>query len=297
MVGLWGSVLLTLVGLTWQHGEALRAYLWQANYIFLLWAGLTYLGALGCAAFIWATIMRSFEPSVSWWAHLEVYGATLAARRLPGTLWYVGGRFTRYQKLGIARSVVALASSMEMVAYFIAALLLTLGWWPWGQQGGWEWVGLSGLALMSLLAIHPAVLAWGMAYLQRPLQRRPLWRETLLWVGLSTSIWVLGGATLIELLSVFQPLTLAEQRWVMGAWMIAGLAGLLTIFLPSAFGIAELGLTVLISTQLPAQIVILALVLYRLITTALDVLVSLCIVLSEPLIRRVTSDQHAQPKA
>ena len=109
-----------------QNRDVLIPFLTSANYIKLASSFLGYIGSLGAVLLGWAAIMRSFSSQLDWWTHTQIYCSTLVARRLPGTLWYVGGRLLLYKKLGVSQKLVSIASSIELVASILTGSLMSL---------------------------------------------------------------------------------------------------------------------------------------------------------------------------
>ena len=91
----------------------------------------------------------------------------------------------------------------------------------------------------------------------------------------------MGGILFFAILGIFQTLSLNHLPAVIGTWTVAGTASMLTIFLPSGFGITEVTITALLGRLTPAGVALLAALSARLLITVLDMLVGSLAYLAE----------------
>jgi len=272
----WGVALAIVGVVAWRNRETLVPYLAQADWRQMGWAFLLYLGSLGLAVIGWIAIIQPFAGGVSGWTHVRIYLATLAARRLPGTVWYVGGRLVLYKQLGVSRAAVSVASSVEFLVSLVSGTLLGLALLPVG-------LSLSGLVVAAalvgvlggLLLLHPRVIAWTMRRLQRPLVGELSLTAVASWLGAYLGMWLLSGAMLSRIVSAFRPLGAHELWLAVGAWALSGSVGLLTIFLPSTFGATELTLTVFLSLLVPLPLAAAIAIFARILTTVFEIAVAI----------------------
>jgi len=238
---------------------------------------LGYLGSLTAALAGWSTIMYVLYGRLKWWQNTFVFCLTFAARRLPGSIWYVGGRLAMYQQLGVPESVVLIASSVELIVSIITGLLI-----------GLCLLSLSGVYLpyqgvviiiigiiVGALVLHPSILKFILKRNNHLSLQTIKYKNILIWFLIYIVMWGLGGLMLDQLISVFTTIGANEHIIVIGTWAISGAAGLITFFLPSSFGVTELTITALLSRILPLPFAGVIAILMRIFTTLCELLISL----------------------
>ena len=275
---------LGLVGwLMWESRNEIIELFRHGDYSKLLGAFLFYLGALVAVIVGWVEIMQGFAPKINWWKHVQIYCATLAARRLPGTLWYVGGRVVLYKKLGVSGTAMSIASSIELVISVVTG-------------------GLIGLILIPLryeLPIHILILLWGIVIIGFVLVQPKILKSIskrindiginiqiknlVIWLVSYTFMWVMGGWMLVQIINVFQVVHSGDLVLIIGAWALSGAAGILTLFLPSSFGMTEVALTILLSQILPLPLAGTVSIITRLLSIFFEFLVA---IIFFPIVRR-----------
>ena len=102
-------------------------------------------------------------------------------------------------------------------------------------------------------------------------------------------MWIFGGLMLFELMTSLSLAKPSEMPFIIGAWTIAGTAGLLTFFLPSAFGATELALAFLLSQLLPFPVAGVIAIIMRLLTLFFELIISM---ISYPFLRRQSLFQN-----
>ena len=233
---------------------------------------LLYAVDLAVVALAWASIAHSFGVRTPLGRHMRIFAAANAARRLPGTLWYVGGRGALYARLGIPARPMLLASGVELALLWVSALAVSVpalfALVPRSR-------GLYGALALILLAalLNPWTLRWAVSRATRlrggdvavPLGR------VYGWLILDIFAWILGGLMLYAVIGVFEPLALTAAPVVVAAWTVSATLAMLTFFLPSGLGVMELSLAALLAPVVSPGMAVLAAVAARLLVTALDV--------------------------
>lgn len=271
----WLGYLAFVVWIGWDDRNTIIRYLVQADYLRLLSAIGSYVASLGAVLIGWAAIMRAFVEPLSWWTHVQIYCITLAARRLPGTLWYIGGRLVLYNRLGIPWALVSLASGIELVVSVVAGGLVGLVLLPFGLALSAQAVALlAGGVLAGSLILHPSGLRVLVRLSGNPSVDTIRIRYICIWLLAYSAAWVMGGVMLGQIIGAFQSLGSGEMCLVIGAWALAGAAGLLTCFLPSSFGVTELTLVALLSQVMPVSLVVMIVILTRILTILFEVIIS-----------------------
>jgi len=278
MVGfLWGGCLFFLFWKGWQSRDQIIVLFQRAEYVQLFGSMFFYLANLIAAMIGWLAIIRTFEGVPNWWKNLQIFSATFAVRRLPGTLWYIGGRLVMYQRLGVSKSVVLRASAIELVAAFGTAGVVGIGL----LLGTGEKFPIALSSAVVLFAIGALILAhpWVFKRVLRPDDQINLTHarksDWMIWIVSFSVMWVLGGMMVVQMVKVFQPFLGAHEiLYLIGAWALSGMAGLSTIFLPSSFGATELSLTVLLTKLLPLPVAGTIALATRIFTMLMEVILS-----------------------
>lgn len=253
LVGIWIIFLAYISWSAWTNRQILLPYLANADYSRLVSMILYYLVSLSASIIGWAAIMGSLAPNVGWWTHTQIFCLTLAARRLPGTVWYVGGRMALYPRLGVARKSVLFASSLELVVTVVSGGITALVFVLLSNMkiSTPALVLLAASTFAGLVVLSPPMLRAILKPIDPSLAHRVRLGSLPLWVLAYIFMWTTSGLMVSQLVSMFQPIQSAETLLVIAAWSVAGTIGLLTVFLPSTFGAVELALTALLTPLLP----------------------------------------------
>ncbi len=268
----WLSFLALILVYSWRSKDQLIPYLQSAQLGNLLMVMVYYLLALFLAVAGWAVIMGSFEKNISIWTHIRIYLVTLAARRIPGTIWYIGGRMLLYKKIGVSQVKTASASSVELIVSVIADCLIGALLLPFGLNlHQVYYLPLAIASLVGIFLIIPKNLAKFMNHINRPLpQKIKLW-QPIMWVLMRCGLVIFGGLMIAQMLGVFYHLDENLILVVIGARAISGAASLLTYFLPSSFGVSDISLIALMTTIVPVSLATLLAVSIRILTTFFEV--------------------------
>jgi len=206
--------------------------------------------------------------------HLAIYAATLAARRLPGSLWHVAGRTLLYEQRRVSKAITVLASGVEYQVVLLGGIVSLLLLWPLVGTPPWAnpLLLLSGL-LLGLVLLNPVVVrrlrSWFTGSEAGSVMPYP---SVLLCVGLYVPIWLASGAILAMLVGAMYPVPLSHLPTVLMAWCAGGTLGMLVLLLPSGLGLNELTVSVILSTFVPAPTAVLAALSMRVIATGYDLL-------------------------
>jgi len=269
-VGLAVALLAGLGLLVYRERGTLGNYLASANPTQLLAVVGWYTIDLMIYFIVWVAIIQKLGGRTDILNHFRIFCLANAARRLPGTLWYVGGRAVLYRQSDIPAKTVVIASGIEVVVIWCSGILAALPLvfvtrpeyvWPWSVA-----------ALGLLVAIlNPRVLRWAL------LRASPEWQpgrsgllHVYMWILGDAVGWFVGGLFLFAILTVYQSLPLTAIPVTIGAWTIAGTISMLVFFLPSNFGITEVTLVALLSGLVPSAVAVLAALSARILATLLD---------------------------
>ena len=171
----------------------------------LWWVFFAYIGSLISAILCWVAIMSVFDKKHGWVKHAQVFCLTLASRRLPGTFWYIGGRMSVYQKLGLPQKSILFASSIELVLTTVTGLSLgiifLLGQ---GSELDLKIIMLIVAALIiGVILVNPWTLHWFTRKFKLEIHQRITFFNILVWMSFAVLMWLLSGIMLVKLVSIF----------------------------------------------------------------------------------------------
>lgn len=273
---LWLCLLGYVVFLGWRSRYELVYLLNNADWSQLLLVFLIYLATLVLASTIWAIIMQAMDDSLVWWNHICIYFVTLMTRRIPGTVWYIGGRVVLYKQLGVSGVKTATGSGIELIISFVANCCLAMLFLPFGLGlSNYCYIPFGLASLVGFLVLEPSILAKIMVRLKRP-PPRPIerWRIAI-WLFLRMALVLAGGLMISETVRVFLPLTNEILFLILGARAISGAASMLSFFLPSSLGVYDLTMFAFLATVMPPSLATVVTVLVKLYTTVFEILFGL----------------------
>lgn len=270
---LWAMLLVFIVYNAWNSRDQLLPYLRDANFRHIPYVVLFYLLALTLATINWAAIMHAFDGSLSLWTHVRIYLVTMVTRRLPGTVWYIGGRMLLYKQLGTSQLSTASASGVELIVSFVADCLLAAIFLPFGLELSIYWlIPLITISLIGLTILHPKVLSYFMKKIKRPLLSPIEWWRVIIWLLLRMALVLTGGVMIFQTILIFYPKSSDLLFLVLGARALSGAAGMLTYFLPSSFGTSDLTLLAMLSTIIPTSLSAVIAIIVRLYTSLFELI-------------------------
>lgn len=235
-----------------------------------------YLTTLVLASTIWTSVMQTMDDSLAWWTHICIYFVTLMTRRIPGTVWYIGGRVVLYKRLGVSGVKTATGSGIELIISFVANCVLAMLFLPFGLGLSNYWyIPFGFVSLLGLLVLEPSILAKIMVRLNRPLSRPIARWQIAIWLFLRMALVLAGGLMIFQTVRVFLPLTNEFIFLVLGARAISGAASMLSFFLPSSMGIYDLTMFAFLATVMPPSLATVVTVLVKLYTTLFEILFGL----------------------
>jgi len=272
----WGVLFAFLAYTIWKSRDQLLPCLAEADYSQFLIVALVYLVALLHAVLNWAVIMHAFESSISFWMHAKIYLVSMVSRRLPGTIWYVGGRMILYKKLGVPSVKTASASGIEFIISFVADALLAAIFIPLGLNLSEIWlIPLALVVVLGLFVLRPNSVEKIMIKLNYPLAQPVSMSQVISWLLLRMALVLAGGVMIFFTIRIFTPLGMDSLLFVLGARALSGAAGMLTFLLPSSMGASDLTLLAMLSTIIPTSLATVIALLVRIYTTLFELLFGL----------------------
>ena len=273
---IWAVLFAFLAFTVWRSREQLLPYLAKADYSQFIFVVILYLIALFLAVLNWVVVMHAFEDSISFWMHAKIYLVSMVSRRLPGTIWYVGGRMVLYKQLGVPSIKTASASGVEFVISFVADALLATIFLPLGLNLPKIWLIPLGLVVfLGLFVLSPKNLEKIMIKLKYPLAQPVHMGQVISWLFLRMALVLTGGLMIFFTIRIFSPLGVDSLLFVLGARALSGAAGLLTFLLPSSMGASDLTLLAILSSIIPTSLATVIALLVRIYTTLFELLFGL----------------------
>ena len=269
-----GASLAALIYGVVRNWQELATYHWEITYWPIPVALLLYGVDLGLAVVVWGSIVRRMGGQSRWIQDLRIYCASSLARRLPTPLWFVLGRAYLYEELGVSKTISSLATVVEGVLILFSGLVMWLVLLPFSgsldflKRYTWAIAGVAALCL--LLLLRPQSLRRTVSWLAQRLGRGQAvvqdvdYRHMLLWIGLYSMVWIIGGVIFYLLLRIVHALPVRYLPTVIGVWVAGGVVSHVAIFLPGGLGIKELTMAALLSAVVPMPIAILVSVVARL---------------------------------
>lgn len=272
----WGVLFAYLGYIVWKSRDRLLPYLASADYSQFIFVAVFYLIALFLAVLNWSVIMHTFEKGISFWMHAKIYLVSMVSRRLPGTVWYVGGRMVLYKQLGVHSVKTASASGVEYVVSFVADCFLAAIFIPLGLNLSKTWlIPLGIVSLLGLVILHPKILSKIMIKLKHPLAQPISIGQIFGWLLLRMLLVLTGGIMIFFTIRIFMPLDFDSLFFVLGTRALSGAAGMLTFLLPSSMGASDITLLAMLSTILPASLATVIALMVRIYTTLFELLFGL----------------------
>jgi hypothetical protein len=270
---LWIPLFVLLIWIIWRYRFEILTALQTADYSWLLAALAWYLLAVILSIASWHAIVHVFAPNITWRTNTIIYLSTFASRRLPGTVWYIGGRMAHYKPLGLSHKQSMAASGIEWVVNIASGCIVGLAMLPLGFEIPLIYkLVLACLGIASFIIVSPPILKWIMRRLKKPIEHPLKMKHSLLWLFISIGMWLTSGLTASATLRAFTAMELNNVFYVIGAWSISGAAGLLTLLLPSSFGISEISFVTLLSYSLPLATNIIVVIFLRILITVMEFL-------------------------
>jgi glycosyltransferase 2 family protein len=176
---------------------------------------------------------------------LRRYFVGQLGKYVPGGIWPVVGRAEMARRGGIPASAAYGSTLLSMAVAYLAATLtaaaaLVAGA---GGTGGVAWQPVVALLPLGVLALHPAVLTWGLGLVRRVTKREialpvPSWpvsigllvRHVPAWIGISVATWLVA--------STLDP-GAVDLRNLAFATSLSWVVGFLAVGVPGGIGVRE----------------------------------------------------------
>lgn len=239
-----------------------------------------------CTVLIWISLTGSFGVRVSFLAAARAWFLSQLGKYVPGKVALLLVRFDAYQghskrKIIIATWIEYVVSLAGAAVVILVALMTTPGFVPIFVR--WS-AGIGAILFLGLL--WPPVLSWYvnrglMIFHKEPVEIFPPYGTMLRLVGAFVWVSLLHGLGFFLVIRSLFPVGSEYFLTIAGAYEAAAIIGLTAVFAPSGIGVREGVLFLVLPLFLPTPVVIVASILVRLVTTAVEFFLSLVFLLLE----------------
>jgi uncharacterized membrane protein YbhN (UPF0104 family) len=249
----------------------------------LRFAGLAAVCMLGLVlsyAVAWWLLLRALGDRTNAWTTMRLFLLAWPGRYAPASLPFYGGRLAMADAIGSSRETVA-ASLVYENLFAIAAsgslAILLLGV-RLRDQAGSLWVGLAVAgSLAALASLQPPVVRFIVRHVARrvsrfaAIERRVVsGTECVQLFAVYVAGSICSGLAFYFAVCAVSPHDHVPVIVAIGAYNLAGVAGMLAIAVPSGLGVREAVAIALTSSVLPPEVALAAVVLVRLAGVVAD---------------------------
>jgi hypothetical protein len=255
-----------------QQREILLSYEWDIQYGYLLISFFIYSLNLFLATVVWAWIMNALGGNTKMLKHFSYYSLSNAAKRLPGTVWYIASRTQLYKTEDIPYRVTSLGSGIEFVIALVTSIFVSL---LFGFQIVVDYqyglVGMIGLFLIGIVLLHPALLRWVMLKF-RINSHTYQYSKLILWILVYLLAWALAGMMIYSIGNAITPIDISHLLYIIGSLGLINVVTSALLFAPSNLGITEVGMSLLLARIMPAPIAVILAITVRILVTLYDLI-------------------------
>jgi len=265
-----------LVYLTYKERQILFTYHWHIYWPSIFAAFCMMIFTFIVVVSVWIAQMRAIGSQMPVIVHINNYVATHLARRLPGPFWYIAGRGYLYRQQGESIRAVTVVSSLELLLLtmsgFLFVFLLLLGSKvEWFHQNYW-W--LWGVLLISASFAHPVTIRWILKRIGKVKAPQISYLQLCSWLLAYLIAWASSGLMFYLLLHALTGLDQQYMLYAIQSWTLVGSLSNLVLFLPSNFGLTELGLSLSMTQILPSSVAVVTALAVRIVVTIFDLIVA-----------------------
>ena len=240
---------------------------------------LTAVSVIGCAV-VWARLLGGLAGEIEQTPAVRAFVYTWLGRYVPGTVPYHAARIMLADSLGTSKRLLTASIAYESILTVgSGALVGVVGlMFGLGLHFGHSWLYVAAGAPLALLplALHPRVLVPVTDRLLRIVRRPGLSSEALLDGQRTTLLFLAYSLIYVANGLGFYLVTQALGEHVnpalaVGAFNLAAVLGVLTLFVPSGVGVREAVIVALLSSTLAPDAALVAAGLARVVALLADV--------------------------
>lgn len=263
----------------YKEREILKTFTWDFQWQYLLFASVFHMLALTLMQINWHMMIRFLTPSHHWLNDFSIYAISLASRRIPTPLLYIGGRFYLYPSEKTKPQVIALATGLEITLIGLAGVIFYILVLPFYSivPGPFpsELVVVISLIGLFILFVFPNLSKDLLNFFLRKISKEPL--ETNLsilslvsWLFIYIIVWLIDGIALhfVSSALIADVIILPDT---LGISTLASLVGFVGQFLPVGFGLKELTYSALYNRWYPFGVGVVIAISYRILLTIVEI--------------------------
>lgn len=260
--------------------EVLIAFPWRLHIGNLAMMVLFHSLALLVTFWVWHLMIARLGNFADIWTNFRFYYVSTLAKRIPTSLWYVGGRLVMYRQVGVVTSAVVNCIVLESVIIGIAGVCTFLALWPFYTNipnTGVFPLALVGIVGIVSLMVRPQVFVditnWILRrFGKQSLDYTPQRKDILLWGVWYILPWIFAGCAFYYAPRAFTDQITLGLVDAIGISTLTMLVALLSTLLPGGLGLKELTSSVLLMPWMPFSSALVISLSYRLLQTINEVL-------------------------
>ena len=243
--------------MVWKNAAAVRSYPWQVDLPRLALSIAAHVAVLAWGVWVWSRVQERFEHApVRFTRLLRFWFLSNLARYVPGL------QFVAVAQMSAAhghRRLVMVASLLAQTGLSLLSAIIVAAWTLGDRTPPGSLALGTGATVLGVIAVHPAVLAWGLRLISRIARREPIvwngsWAAGMEVLALSCVSWGLYGIAYYLFLTSLSPLSVALLPQLTGINALSFAAGLLAFVIPGGWGVREVTMTGLLTPLMPAAV-------------------------------------------
>jgi uncharacterized membrane protein YbhN (UPF0104 family) len=285
----WAFAGAILFALIWRLSSTWREITGKVSFdlSLLAWASVALIVYSGIMMFAWHQLLASVVSSIDAKLSARLYLVANLAGYLPGKFASVlavahyseqshqgqiatGVALVVFQTLNIAAAIVPASLGLASIAVSVDPV--------------WHWTFTIGVAVVAVWLtpiLTPPIVRWvsRMVRCEPPTFNLRLWTAARLWFGMSIAWLTIGFSVFLFVHASGVPLSITDLPFVVMAFALSYVTGVLSIIAPGGLGVREGAFAVLLSTIMPSPSAILISLTLRIWMSTLMIVVPLVLLL------------------
>ena len=224
----------------------------------------------------WRSLLADLGSRLPWRAAARIFFLSQLGKYVPGSVWSILTQMELSRQHNVPKRSILMVGVVSIAVAVTSGLTMAVLMLPFAVPDAiarYWWVLLVLPVLLSLL--HPAVLSRCLGIAMKVLRRepppkRPSWRGLGTTAGFQFSTWLLLGVHAWILLIGLGAPPMTALPVALGGYALAYAIGQMAVGLPAGAGVREAGLTLVMSTVVPAPAALLLALMSRALLTLVD---------------------------
>jgi hypothetical protein len=273
-------VILLLGWFLYKNWAEISAFPWRINYWYLALTIIFNSLAVAVTFWVWQLMTNRLGGFNDTRSGFRLYYISALTKRLPTSLPMIGGRILLYNQVGMNSAATLNCILLESILVGIAGIIVFLIFFPFYTAvppGVATLMLITGIVLVGIFIWKPQILIdltnWlAIRWKKQKLTSVPNRKDILLWIGIYTLPWILGGLSLYCVPRAVADISAPPLIDAIGISTLANLVSLLAMLLPINFGLKELTSAAMMTAWMPMSTALIITIIHRLILTANDIL-------------------------